>query len=182
MTTPFKNTRDKIQKPELENTLNAYVDTALLIATVALWPTAVFNIDETTIIKNKIRQCIKSSPNHYEGYIACAQRFLLAKESLVKFIGKAYISHPFRWMIKDGELGFDGTEKLLSGLNTLRRTTPLYKLQNMALAEAVVNIREEYTYSNFLYWTTWFRQRNYHVQAFIFHACIFKTIFSTPNN
>ena len=139
--------------------LNQLSETAWILSYTALWNTMVFSETETETSKSFIYNHFNSSSDPYRSYIAYSERVLLARAYVNKYSGR-YIPLPSLWFSETNAKGFAGTKKWHDQLVLIRSSLPLYKLELKALAEAVLEMNEEASLSNYRYWKSYFIEKN----------------------
>ena len=134
------------------------VDAAWVLATTALWNTALFSATETVTARAMITELFAAAPDPYKAYLAFSERVLLARHYLAGS-RQRYVPLPTVWLHPDNEKGYRGTEAWHRKVLDVRASLPVYKIELRALAEGVLEMTEEPTVQNFLYWKSYFIEK-----------------------
>jgi hypothetical protein len=131
------------------------VDAAWGLATTALWSTALFSATETSAARRMITELFTAAADPYKAYLAFGERVLLARQYLAGHRHR-YIPLPTVWLHPDNEKGYRGTEAWHRKILEVRASLPVYKIELRALAEGLLEMTEDPTVQNFLYWKEYF--------------------------
>lgn len=131
------------------------VDAAWVLATTALWNTALFSATETSAARALITGLLATAPDPYKAYLAFGERVLLACHYLAGSLQR-YVPLPTVWLHPANDKGYRGTEAWYQKVLEERASLPVYKIELRALAEGVLEMTEEPTVQNFLYWKSYF--------------------------
>jgi hypothetical protein len=131
------------------------VDAAWVLAHTALWNTALFSVSETIAARQLITELFGSAADPYKAYLAFGERVLLARHYLSASRSR-YVPLPTVWLHPANEKGYRGTEAWHRKILEVRVSLPVYKIELRALAEGVLEMTEEPTVQNFLYWKSYF--------------------------
>ncbi|HEY1113527.1 MAG TPA: hypothetical protein VGE66_08190 [Chitinophagaceae bacterium] len=131
------------------------VNAAWVLATTALWNTALFSASETAAARTMIAELFATAADPYKAYLAFGERVLLARHYLAGS-RQRYVPLPTVWLHPGNEKGYRGTEAWHRKILEVRASLPVYKIELRALAEGVLEMSEEPTVQNFLYWKSYF--------------------------
>lgn len=131
------------------------VDAAWMLAATALWNTALFSATETAAARALITELLATAADPYKAYLAFGERVLLARHYLAGSRSR-YVPLPSVWLHPGNEKGYRGTEAWHRKILETRASLPVYKIELRALAEGVLEMTEEPTVQNFLYWKEYF--------------------------
>jgi hypothetical protein len=134
------------------------VDAAWVLAHTALWGTALFSATETEAAKEQIKELLTKAPDPYKAYLAFGERVLLARHYLAQHRSR-YIPLPTVWLHPQNPKGYAGTAAWHQRILEVRAALPMYKIELRALAEGVLELTEEPTVQNFLYWKHYFIEK-----------------------
>lgn len=134
------------------------VDAAWVLATTALWNTALFSATETATARAMITGLFVKAADPYKAYLAFGERVLLARQYLAGS-RQRYVPLPTVWLHPDNGKGYPGTEVWHRKVLEVRAALPVYKIELRALAEGVLEMTEEPTVQNFLYWKSYFIEK-----------------------
>lgn len=134
------------------------VDAAWMLATTALWSTALFSATEISTARRMITELFTTAADPYKAYLAFGERVLLARHYLSANRTR-YVPLPTVWLHPDNEKGYRGTEAWHQKILEVRASLPVYKIELRALAEGVLEMTEEPTVQNFLYWKEYFIEK-----------------------
>lgn len=148
----IKGYKDQVEK------VNAIVDTAWNVAQTALWNTSIFSKKEVEEAKEWISFYFLNSKDLYKAYSVFCQRVLLARQYITNSTNR-YVPLPSVWLNPENENGFVGTRSWYEQVITIRESLPNHKMELKAFGEAVWELSQEPSTSNFHYW------RNYFIEA-----------------
>jgi hypothetical protein len=138
--------------------LDSLVNTAWNFCATALWSNLIFSNKEIGEAKKQMRFYFSRSGNPKTAYTIFYQRVLLARQYLNNANGR-FIPLPSIWLNPENDKGFAGTNQWFQKLNDARQSLPHYKIELKALAEAIWELNQEPTQSNFCYWKNYFIER-----------------------
>lgn len=124
----------------------------------ALWNNSNFSKSEIQTGKLYISEILGAAKNPLRGYRNFCQRVLLARQYVAKLPGR-FIPIPSLWLDPEYQNGYRGTADWLNKILTVRESLPDFKIELKALAEAVLEIREEPSRKNFNYWRNYFVEK-----------------------
>lgn len=157
-----QNVKQSIRKfrhlGEQEQYIQHLVDAAWVLATTALWNTALFSATETATARAMITGLFVKAADPYKAYLAFGERVLLARQYLAGS-RQRYVPLPIVWLYPDNGKGYRGTEAWHRKVLEVRAALPVYKIELRALAEEVLEMTEEPTVQNFLYWKSYFIEK-----------------------
>lgn len=133
-------------------------DAAWMLACTALWNTALFSATETEKARTLIKELFIKAEDPYKAYLAFGERVLLARHYLSGSRSR-YIPLPTVWLDPLNEKGYRGTALWHQHILETRAALPVYKIELRALAEGVLEMTEEPTVQNFLYWKNYFIEK-----------------------
>lgn len=150
----------KHEKEAFQTTTNIQhlTDTAWQLSSTSLWNHAEFSDTEKEAARKAIRQYIQASEDPYLAYLVYCQRVLLARQYILSNNMRLMVL-PSRWLHPDNQQGFAGTLTWYQRLQEIRNALPLHKIELRALAEAVLEMKEEPTKANFRYWRSYFIEK-----------------------
>jgi hypothetical protein len=157
--------------------LTTLVTAAWNISYTALWNAEEFSVVEIRNAKRFISNFIMSYADPYLGYVVFVQRVLLTREYLNNHPEK-WVPIPSVWFHVENVNGFAGTEKWYHNMEQVRLALPLYRNHYKALAEAIVEILNAPTATNFHYWRSWFLERGKNVTINLYLATVANCCFS----
>lgn len=134
------------------------LDAAWNLAHTALWSTAIFSATETVAAKEQIKELLTKAPDPYKAYLAFGERVLLARHYLAQNRHR-YVPLPTVWLHPQNPKGYAGTAAWHQRILEVRASLPVYKIELRALAEGVLEMTEEPTVQNFLYWKNYFIEK-----------------------
>lgn len=91
----------------------------------------------------------------YKAYLVFGERVLLTRHYLSQSRSR-YVPLPTVWLHPDNEKGYCGTAAWHQRILEARASLPVYKIELRALAEGVLEMTEEPTVQNFMYWRHYF--------------------------
>ncbi len=141
-----------------EHDLDKLVNTAWNFAYTALWNTVVLSKSEISTAKAIIREYLLSSKTPLKAYKSFCQRVLLARQYVSSQPGR-YIPIPSIWLDKKNETGFAGTKEWYRNILAVRRSLPNYKTELKAFSEAILEMTEDPSAQNFIYWRNYFIEK-----------------------
>ncbi|HWJ28977.1 MAG TPA: hypothetical protein VNS32_20710 [Flavisolibacter sp.] len=150
----------KHEKEELKRTtnINYLTDIAWQLSSTALWNHAEFSDTEKEEARKAIRQYLLSAKDFYQAYLIYCQRILMARQYILNHNMRLLVL-PSRWLHPDNQQGFAGTLSWYQRLQEIRNALPLHKIELKAFAEALLEMKEEPTKANFLYWRSYFIEK-----------------------
>jgi hypothetical protein len=158
-----------------QSTINPYLEhlihTAWHLACTALWNNEVFSDKEKEEARSAIKHYLLSATDAYQAYLMFCQRVLLARQYITKSSNR-YMPLPSHWLDKNNETGFAGTSKWYDKIREVRASLPIYKIELKALAEAILEMKEEPTAANFQYWRNYFIEKKAPGLLFLFLATL----------
>jgi hypothetical protein len=128
------------------------------LAHTALWQTAIFSATEINTARELIKEELATAPDAYKAYLAFGERVLLARHYLSKGRNR-YVPLPSLWLHPNNAKGYRGTAAWHQKILEVRASLPVYKIELRALAEGVLELTEEPTVQNFLYWKHYFIEK-----------------------
>jgi hypothetical protein len=144
------------RKPYIEHLLH----TAWNLCSTALWNDSEFSDKEKDEARNIIKQYLAQATDPYKAYLAFCERVLLARQYIHRYArSSSYLPLPTEWLDQNNMSGFTGTKKWYERLLSVRASLPVYKIENKALAEAVLEMSEEPSADNFVYWRRYFIEK-----------------------
>ena len=143
---------------ERDQYMQHLVAAAWVLAHTALWDTAIFSVTETEGARAFIRDELTKAPDAYKAYLAFGERVLLARYYVAARRGR-YVPLPTVWLHPDNPKGYRGTVAWHQKILDTRASLPVYKIELRALAEGVLEMTEEPTVQNFLYWKHYFIEK-----------------------
>jgi hypothetical protein len=170
-----KSTTNKNQTSSISTTINPYLEnlihTAWQLACTALWNNEVFSEKEKEEAKSAIKNYLLSATDAYQAYLVFCQRVLLTRQ-YINNSSNRYMPLPSHWLDKNNETGFAGTGKWYDKIKEVRASLPIYKIELKALAESILEMKEEPTASNFNYWRNYFIEKQAPGLLFLFLATL----------
>ena len=157
----------KTSNPYLENLIH----TAWHLACTALWNNEVFSDKEKEQAQSAIKNYLHSAPDVYQAYLVFCQRVLLTRQYINNSCNR-YMPLPTHWLDRNNESGFTGTAKWYDKIKEVRASLPIYKIELKALAEAILEMKEEPTVANFNYWRNYFIEKKAPGLLFLFLATL----------
>ena len=133
-------------------------DAAWILAHTALWPTDIFSATETKGARVFIQEIFTKAEDPFQAYLAFGERVLLARYYLARNRAR-YLPLPTVWLHPANAKGYSGTAGWHQKILDTRASLPVYKIELKALAEGVLDITEEPTVQNFLYWKNYFIEK-----------------------
>ena len=155
---PKQETRKFSCLAEQHQYMQHLVDAAWMLATTALWNTALFSATEVSAARRMITDMFATAADPYKVYLAFGERVLLARHYLSGSRSR-YVPLPTVWLHPDNEKGYRGTEAWHRKILEIRASLPVYKIELRALTEGVLEMTEEPTVQNFLYWKGYFIEK-----------------------
>jgi len=162
----MNSTNETIQKPtrtfrhlaERDLYMQHLVDAAWNLAHTALWDTAIFSATEVEGARALLREELTKAPDAYKAYLAFGERVQLARYYVAARPDR-YVPLPTVWLHPDNAKGYRGTAAWHQRILDMRASLPVYKIELRALAEGVLELTEEPTVQNFLYWKRYFIEK-----------------------
>lgn len=151
--------------PAQEN-ITGMTQAAWALSIIIFWPVSVFSEEEIKKTKKHIRQFLINAADPYKAYLEYCQRILLMRQYLLDNDGATIPELPSHWL--QARHGFPISAIWFKTLQRVRTALPLYKHDMKALAEAVLEMTEDPTASNFNYWISWFKARNANDELMMF--------------
>lgn len=134
------------------------VDAAWLFAYTALWNHCIFSGAEKETVKQLICAELSTMANTSKAFIQFCERIILARNETVLFPENKDVL-PSYWFSKYSTNGYVTAARRLESISMIRHAVPGHKIEIKALAEAVLELSQEPTASNFLYWRSYFIER-----------------------
>ncbi len=132
--------------------------TAWTFAYSALWNGTQFSSKEVQAAKERIIEYLQLSKQPRKALLSFCQRVVLAR-LYVRLTAGPNMPLPSVWLDRSNEKGFAGTKSWYDQVKTLRDSLPNYRCELKALAEASLEFSEEPTRRNFLYWKSYFMEK-----------------------
>ncbi|MFL5789503.1 MAG: hypothetical protein ACJ748_15695 [Flavisolibacter sp.] len=155
----ISSTSNKLRSSFNKDSVHLLSETGWNLAYATLWNTTLLSDLEIECAKSFIYNYFSSSSDPYKTYISFSERVLLASE-YVNSRSNRFIPVPSKWFNEKNDKGFAGTKSWHERLLSIRNSLPVYKIEIKALAEAVLEMKEEDSLSNYRYWKNYFIERN----------------------
>ncbi len=156
---------------DLQTQIDKLVSNAWNFSFTALWNNASFSEKEIAAAQAVIREFISAYKKPEKGYKDFCQRVLLARNYISGHAGR-YIPLPSVWLNKENSTGFAGTKKWYKDILAVRSSLPDYKIELKALAEAVLEMQDESTSENYIYWRNYFLDKKAPGLLMLFQAIV----------
>ena len=134
------------------------ITTAWTFACSTLWSDLVFSEKEKAKAKRLISLYFLKCSNSKIAYLSFCQRVLLAHQYVRNASGR-FIPLPSVWLHPENPKGFCGTRPWFEKITEVRRSLPNYKMEWEALAEAVLDVRQQPSLHRFQYWKNYFIEK-----------------------
>lgn len=147
-----------IRGGKFDDSVGKLAGAAWAIARSLLFSHLSLSSDEVTACITVIRQRLSVWNTGAEGFINLIQRvasFRLHSSSETKQPGLL----PSDWFRHGNAAGFALSAPLMEEITRIRASIPGYRSDLKALAEALLEMSEEPTVRNFIYWRDWFSER-----------------------
>ncbi|WP_207515023.1 hypothetical protein [Longitalea luteola] len=135
------------------------VDTAWLFTYSTLWNNHEFSSLEKSEAKYYIKEWITGGKKPLKAFTNFCQRIILARQN-IKSLNTDFLTLPSLWLDKENIEGYASTKELLERIKVIRHSLPNFQIEIKALAEAVLEFAEEPTKENFIYWRSYFIEKD----------------------
>lgn len=132
-------------------------DTAWLFAYSSLWNNLSFSETEKSQTKSLIAGWLKGK-NPRKAFVHFCQQIILARLH-IQSLQHQYLALPSIWFDPETTEGYATIKDWLDEIRAIRSSVPDFKIEIKALAEAVLELSEEPTTENFLYWRQYFIEK-----------------------